>query len=135
MAEIIRDKDGGFKKIIAHKADGSDVDIVGETYDVWTIRGTSQYPIYGDAFFDPDFLILKSVFNIKGARDGANALAVVQAAGYDSPERTFRIHETPEELADVFAQAGIKFPVIQETLTSRICQKLFGKPFYKSVAK
>jgi len=80
-------------------------------------------------------LSLKSVFNIKNSRDGANALVTFGSPWHENDQRKIRLRETPEELRAAFTEAGFedKFPAVQETRWSSACRKLFGRPWHAPV--
>lgn len=133
MAEIIRDKNGFVDRIRATTVEGDTVTIHGAGSAGLMNSFLAAFVFGGDPRSQ---LSIRSAFNIKGSRDGANTLLYVGANSERGNEREHRIRETPEELRSLFKQASLEkeFPVVHEKFISKVCLKLFGRPFYTPVA-
>ncbi|MEZ0224848.1 MAG: hypothetical protein ACAH83_09865 [Alphaproteobacteria bacterium] len=132
MAEIIRNKGGFIDCIRATTVKGNNVTIHGAGSAGLMNSFLAAFVFGGDA--RPQ-LSIRSAFNIKGARDGANTLLTVKSNSERGDLWEFRVRETPEELRSLFKEAALedRFPAVQEKFVSKVCLKLFGKPFYTPV--
>lgn len=88
---------------------------------------------FGD---DPRPLVrIKSVFNIKGANDGANSLVVCRVNNRSTIKQ--RLTETPEELKAAFLAADLAedFPDVKETTLNKVYKAFFAEDLYTPLSE
>lgn len=75
-------------------------------------------------------LRIKSVYNIKGANDGANSLVVCSVNNRSRIKK--RLTETPEELKAAFVAADLAedFPEVKETTLNKVYRAFFAEDLY-----